>query len=49
MIGIAATWTDGSYEFEPQCEVEWDATFGGVPIEALLPGIEAPRCVPRGH
>jgi len=49
VIAIAATWGAGSYEFEPQCEVEWDATFGGVAIEAVVPAVDSPRSVPRGH
>jgi hypothetical protein len=49
VILLAATWASGSYEFEPRIGVDWDATFGGVAIEALVPDFESRRCVPRGH
>jgi len=48
VIRVAAAWESGSYEFEPRVGVEWDATFGGVSIEMLLPAAESRRCVPRG-
>ena len=49
VVALTSMWSGGSYEFEPRVGVDWDATFGGVAIDALVPGFESARSVPRGH
>jgi len=49
VIAQVATWSVGSYEFDPCAALERDTTFAGVAIDSLIPGSRVMRFAVRGR